>query len=300
MSDRPGSRSAKGPRRRAVASLFQAPWSSSAGTESIIDPTRVGELAPTQEDILFLYEAVTWPASLAFRQILQPAPLPSPFSPVLPEWLDNTVGDPLGGIKELYDLVLLNYSELRNEFSLRYPSFSSGNRQSGFLCWSEYIDPLIGENEDETSRVITGGWVERLGVSSLNLLVGTLRLSSNTRADIVKRDLRTEPGQSRDYWVKDIKLHGLKKDPLFVQSGATEYDYFILNDFEEPFSVNGVPIAKGMVAGPLPDFAIIDIGGFFVLWWASQAGVEYVPEKKQDVSAFLSNEAGVDSDSDVG
>jgi hypothetical protein len=58
-----------------------------------------------------------------------------------------------------------------------------------------------------------------------------------------------------------------------------------MNDFES-LAVNRVPVAKGMVVGPLPDFAIIDVGGFFVLWWGSQAGVQYAPTPKRKVAIF--------------
>lgn len=62
-----------------------------------------------------------------------------------------------------------------------------------------------------------------------------------------------------------------------------QYHHYVINDFEEPLAVNGVPIAKGIYAGPLPHFAVIDIGGFFVLWWGSEEGVQYVPTQKSKV-----------------
>jgi hypothetical protein len=97
--------------------------------------------------------------------------------------------------------------------------------------------------------------------------------------------MRAGPEQTGDALERLIHFHGLKKKTELVPSGAIEYHYFFLNDFEEPVAVNGVPVAKNMVAGPLPDFALIDIGGFVVLWWGSRAGVEYCPAPKTDVSA---------------
>ena len=61
-------------------------------------------------------------------------------------------------------------------------------------------------------------------------------------------------------------------------------------------AVNGVSIASGMVAGPLPDVAIIEINGFFGLWWGSLEAVKYTPVQKQDASDFSSVEALVNSD----
>ena len=301
MSDRLNSRPAKRRRTRTTASRTQAPQAPGFEALPAFDPTLGGQTAPNEEDILYLYEAVTWPPGPSFRQILQPAPLPSPLSPALPEWLDNTAGDPLRGIKQLYDLVLLNYSQLRDEFALKYPYFGLGVKQAGFLVWAEYVPPSGGEY-DETPKRLNGVWLDKLGLNTLRLYVETPIFLPYAQADAVNRDFRKEPGQNRDYWMEDLKIHGLKKDSMFVEFGATEYHYFISNDSEEPFSVNGVPIAKGMVAGPLPDFAVIDIDGFLALWWASQAGIEYVPKKKQEVSTSfpLSFEAIVDSDSVLG
>lgn len=94
--------------------------------------------------------------------------------------------------------------------------------------------------------------------------------------------------------MEDLKIYGLKKESIHVAFGAAEYNYFIVNDFEQPFSVNGVPIARGTVAGPLPGFAIIDIDGFFAIWWATPAGIAYAPEKKQVVGASQSVEVIMD------
>ena len=89
-----------------------APWFFGAGSELEFDPRFASHLAEKEEDILFQYEAVTWPVSFSFRQISQAAPLPSPFSLSLSDWLNGSVGDPLSGINELYDSILLDYETL--------------------------------------------------------------------------------------------------------------------------------------------------------------------------------------------
>ena len=290
MGDESNGRPAKRPRTRATASRLNAPQRSPPRAEPAFDPTLGGPTVPQDEDILRLYQAVTWPASLNFRQIVEPTPLPSPFSPILPEWLNNTAGDPLGGYTELYDLVLLNAGQLQDMFAQQDSSFGSDSKLSGFFCWAEYTNPLgVGDGE-ENPKGLNGFWVDRLGLNSLQLYFGTLSFPLQSRADILKRDLRTEPGQNRYYQTQDLKIYGLEKKSIHAVSGAVEYNYYILNDFEKRFSVNGIPIAKGTVAGPLPDFAIIDINGFFALWWATQEGIEYVPGRTEEVYASPSIE----------
>lgn len=283
MGDESNGRPLKRARTRATASQSQAPSRSGPGADSAFDPALTGLIAPAEEDILVLYDTVLWPASFSFMQILLLAPLPSPFSLSIFEWLNTTWGDPLGSIRDLYDLVFVNSSELHEELAKKYPTFGSDGQLSGFLCWAE--DTLPNSGVDEGLIKLTGNWVDKLGSNSLQLYFVTLNFSPKSRADIIKRDLRKEPGQSEADWTLNLKIYGLKKNQAYVSSGGTEYNFFIVNDFEQRFSINGVPIAKGTVAGPLPDFAIIDIDGFFALWWGAQAGVDYVPTRITEVCA---------------
>lgn len=147
----------------------QAPWSVGAGSELELGSLLVGDMAENEKDILFLYEAVTWPMSMNFRQILQHAPLPSPFNISLSEWLNVSAGDPLGGINELYNIIQLNYNTLFSDLTSGLPSLSFDGRLSGFVCWHEKAAPSGGENEGYIPGAIHGGWVEGAGVDSFEL-----------------------------------------------------------------------------------------------------------------------------------
>lgn len=280
MGDQSNDRPLKRPRTRANASRSQAPQRSGSGVEATSDPTLQGSTAPREDDILARYMTVLWPASFGFRQISQPAPLPSPFSVFIHIWL-NIEGDAFGRIRELYELIILNQIQLEAVFAEKFGSGSYA-QLPGFLCWAEYILPYDQEDDGHNPKRLGGYWVENLGSTSVELYFATLSFPLNSRADIIKRDLRKAPSQNREYGIHNLKIYGLQKEPIFVANQATEFSYFIVNDFEQRFSVNGVPIAQGTVAGPLPDFAIIDIDGFFVLWWANQAGIDYAPQGKQE------------------
>lgn len=171
MGDPLDSRPAKRRRRGVNVSQARAPG---FVPESAIDPTLGAQTAAREEEILSLYEAVTWPTDLNFRQILQPAPLPAPFSPGLSEWITETAGGPLSGIRELYDLVIANSTQIRNEIALKYPFFGPDARQLGLLCWAEYPLPSRWENEVDGSKHLSGNWVEKLGQTTLRLYVETL------------------------------------------------------------------------------------------------------------------------------
>lgn len=136
------------------------------------------EVAGTEEEILSSYEGVTWPAGLEFRQILRPAPLPSPFSPVLQEWLQNNPpGDLWVEIAELYDVVLLNRGQFWDTIGQRQHHFGgSGASRVGFACWGEFTMEMGLDFEDEVNKCMNGGWAEQPGLNALKVQVETLVL----------------------------------------------------------------------------------------------------------------------------
>lgn len=168
MGDPSNSRLAKRQRTGANARQLQAPQPSGSGAESVFEP---GPTAAREDDILYFYEIITWPPSLDFRQIRQPAPLPSPLSPFLLPWLNNTTGDLLGSMRGLYNLIYKNAEQLQNEFNSKYPYFGSDSKLSGFFCWAEYTFPSGGLVTEETLREksLNGFWVAKLGLNSLKL-----------------------------------------------------------------------------------------------------------------------------------
>ena len=59
--------------------------------------------------------------------------------------------------------------------------------------------------------------------------------------------------------------------------------YFVMNEQRNLF-INGRLIARNSAAGPLPDFAVIQIGYWVVFWWRSRAAMGYIPEMVSQAS----------------
>lgn len=63
-----------------------------------------------------------------------------------------------------------------------------------------------------------------------------------------------------------------------VQNSKTgEIEYFVLNKGSNPISVNGIGVVPTVRAGPLPDFAVLEIGHFSLFWWRTAAALDYMP-----------------------
>lgn len=64
-----------------------------------------------------------------------------------------------------------------------------------------------------------------------------------------------------------------------------EIGYFLVNEQRNLF-INENLIARNSMAGPLPDFAVIQVGYWVVFWWRSRAAMGYIPETMSQVSSI--------------
>lgn len=62
-----------------------------------------------------------------------------------------------------------------------------------------------------------------------------------------------------------------------------EFRHFIVNFDRTSLSINGIPIGSSTLAGPLPEFAVIEIQGSLLFWWGSAAALEFVPDEQSAV-----------------
>lgn len=97
------------------------------------------------------------------------AHLPSPFYPLLSTWVKNAEGDPLKGIRKLYDDVILDRDALHAEFASQTDRFGPYNRLIGLVCWREPRGPSDQRKEGETSGILNYGWVEGEGLLNFQL-----------------------------------------------------------------------------------------------------------------------------------
>lgn len=53
--------------------------------------------------------------------------------------------------------------------------------------------------------------------------------------------------------------------------------HFITHSSQSLLTVNGIRIPTGTIAGPLPLFAVIEIGDLAAFWWGDLGGMNYLP-----------------------
>ena len=67
---------------------------------------------------------------------------------------------------------------------------------------------------------------------------------------------------------------------------TTEEGFFIINKDFERFLVNGQVMSRGGVAGPLPDFAVIELDSNAIFWWRNREALSYSPGVEFSVSPW--------------
>lgn len=68
-----------------------------------------------------------------------------------------------------------------------------------------------------------------------------------------------------------------------------EFRHFIAHFDRTPLAINGIPIGSSTLAGPLPEFAVIEIKGSLLFWWGSAAALDFVPEANSAVRNLYRN-----------
>ena len=73
------------------------------------------------------------------------------------------------------------------------------------------------------------------------------------------------------------------------RSGETQYS--VMSNGCDTFHVNGWLVGSGVMAGPLPDFAVFQGGQDSYFWWRTAAALDYKPVSGQLSVGWLSEEA---------
>lgn len=60
-------------------------------------------------------------------------------------------------------------------------------------------------------------------------------------------------------------------------STSSEFEYFVLNLGSDILSINGINVDPTGKAGPLPDFAVFELGRSSIFWWRTGTALHYMP-----------------------
>ena len=71
------------------------------------------------------------------------------------------------------------------------------------------------------------------------------------------------------------------------------HGFFVVNGTLAPLFVNGLSVGMNMVAGPLPDFAVVEAEDAVFFWWCTIKGVNSIPKHLPTVDVGISLIVGI-------
>ncbi|MCJ1465431.1 hypothetical protein MMC07_004049 [Pseudocyphellaria aurata] len=223
---------------------------------------------PSPQDLAD-YDITPLATVLKLRRVLQNAPIPSPLWSGALRWPypDNRL---FARARDLYQEISNQRLTLLEEIKTQADFHDSG-RSKGLLCWLEYRETtsIFSEDSDDESgaenpkhipRDLNYAWVDETMDLDLNALKAESKGKHGvTTAGIVLDICRLE------------RISGVGD----AQPGT--FGHFIVNFDQASLSVNGIPIRMGVIAGPLPQFAVVDIDGSILFWWGADTALNFVP-----------------------
>ncbi|KAL8825189.1 MAG: hypothetical protein Q9191_004567 [Dirinaria sp. TL-2023a] len=228
------------------------------------------------------------PPGLNARPVFGPAVLPSPLGKVETRWtlwrfrLRRRHSEL---VRAFYERVIgfCSASATRNQIRKRAALFDH-TRPSGLVCYLEPSKGFMNITRRSGDQVRSQYAVYRPAFEIVSL--------PNT---IDLPPLVLQPVTSTPKPV-EVRVEVLEKsrpsiELLPVQSAATGHvDHFVINRRHRLFRVNGVDVEIYMLAGPLPDFCVIEVDNSVALWWRNIAALDYSPE----ISEYKSRKRGFD------
>lgn len=194
--------------------------------------------------------------------------------------------------RDLFDQVVADASNLREHLLSDVALTDDGsNGQFCVLkkCESSSTDSDSGEetNSDD-SKLVLYGFEANEDRLKLDLFVVSASAAVH-RTHVVRNDLigsasssdasSTTGENTKDDGAIDVRrVQNLK-------SGETEY--FVTKKGLDFLSINGIDVDPTVRAGPLPDFAVFELGHSSVFWWRTAAALDYMPVRDSGVCLLI-------------
>ncbi len=182
----------------------------------------------------------------------------------------------------LFDRVVAEASTLRERLSPGVALTSDGsNGQFCFLkqCHSPNIDPdSSGECKSNDSQLELRCFqpnTDRLKlpvfVDSPSAAIHQVSVSKNHPINSI--DFSDYSSTNRE----SSKAENLMGVHRVRNSETGDVEYFVVNQSLNVLSINGIDVDPTVRAGPLPDFAVLELGQFSIFWWRTAAALDYMP-----------------------
>lgn len=182
----------------------------------------------------------------------------------------------------LFDQVVAEASTLRERLSRGVALTTDGS--NGQFCFLKKCDTLSTNSEaiDSDDSQLELSCFE-LNEDRLEIPLFVDPTSAAIHQTHVARDAPVDSINSSD--LSSTKIENSKDDRIIdvrrVQNSETgESEYFVMNWSLDLLSINGIDVNPTVRAGPLPDFAVLELERFSIFWWRTTAALDFMPVRQ--------------------
>ena len=182
----------------------------------------------------------------------------------------------------LFDQVVVEASTLRERLSQGVALTADGS--NGQFCFLKKPDTPSTNSEaidSDHSQLELSCFEPNEDRLKLPLFVDPT--SAAIHQTYVARDAPVDSIDSSD--LSSTKIENSKNDRIIdvrrVQNSETgEIEYFVTKRSLDTLSINGIIVNPAVRAGPLPDFAVLELERFSIFWWRTTAALDFVPVRE--------------------
>ena len=184
--------------------------------------------------------------------------------------------------RDLFDQVVAEASTLRERLSPGTVLTDDGsNGQFCVLkkCESSGTDSESGEESNsDDSKLRLCGFEPNKDRLKLDLFVDSTS-AAIYRTHVVRNDLigstnSSDASSTTSENAKDDRVIDIQR---VQRSKSSDIEYFVQNICLDFLSINGIDVDSTVRAGPLPDFAVFELGHFSIFWWRTAAALDFMP-----------------------
>lgn len=194
----------------------------------------------------------------------------------------------------LFDRVVAEASTLMMSISTDVPLTNDG--RIGWFCFLEECESSSKNSGSSEASNINGSQVvlQCFGSNTnrfeLSLFVdptfAAIHGAYVTRNDIVGS---IDSSDSSSLTSENIIADNILDVRRVRDSGTGNIDYFVVNKNLDRLSINGMDVNLPKIGGPLPDFAVLEIGRHTIFWWRTAAALRYMPVREIQVPCLKSS-----------
>ncbi len=177
----------------------------------------------------------------------------------------------------LFDQVVAEASSLRERLSASPPLANNG-RNGRFCALKKRDSPSVASEESNSNDSKLQLYGFEPNHDDLSILLFVDPASAATRTMNLTGIEIIDSSVSDTYTTNEKSKDDRRIDVGRVRNSTTgKTEYYVRNRSIVLLRINGIDVEPTLAAGPLPDFAVLEVANVSIFWWRTADALDYMP-----------------------